>query len=310
MNRRQRTPAAVHTAVSVDLDDVGCYHAIHGLPTPGAKAAGVVLERCLPRFLELFAACGVKATFFVIGRDLQRDLDAGGRGAEVLRGAVDAGHELGNHSHEHAYDLTTWSAKRQRLDLQRCDSLLSELGAEVQGFRAPGYTHDQRLLKTVAALGYRYDSSALPSPPYYAAKVAAMGAMRLMGRQSQSMAKGAASFFGPRRVHRVLRRQSQVPLWELPISVAGVFGWPLIGTTVLGQPGWLAAPLRRKARKIPFLNLELHGLDLADPDRDGYSPALRRVQPELKTPLAWRRARLQELLVLRGGGWPLRDAVP
>lgn len=301
-----KSPAPIRTAVSVDLDDVGCYHAIHGLPPPSPEHAGVVLERCLPRFLELFNGCDVKATFFVIGRDLQRDLDAQGRGAAALREVVAAGHELGNHSYAHAYDLTRWRPSQQRSDIERCHRMLSELGADVVGFRAPGYTHDRQLLSVVSDLGYRYDSSALPSPPYYAAKLAAMGAMRILGRKSQSLASGAASFFGSRQPHRL----PDLPLWELPISVAGAMRWPLIGTTVLGQPGWLAAPLRREARKIRFLNLELHGLDLADPDGDGYLKALRRVQPELKTPLAWRRARLQELLALRGGGRPLRDAVP
>ena len=58
------------TLLSVDLDDVGCYHSIHGLSKPPDSAAGLVLETCLPRFLELFAALGVTATFFIIGRDL------------------------------------------------------------------------------------------------------------------------------------------------------------------------------------------------------------------------------------------------
>jgi len=299
-------PSEAQTLVSVDLDDLACYHQIHGLPPPPKHDAGLVLERCLPRFLDVFEQYGVQATFFVIGRDLERDLDGAGKGAALLRQAVAAGHELGNHSYAHAYDLTTWNAVRQRDDLGRCHALLTELGEAPQGFRAPGYTHDGQLLGVAAALGYRYDSSALPSPAYYAAKVAMIGAMRLRGRRSQSMTSGAASFFGPRAPHR--RRDA--PLWELPISVTNHLRLPLIGTTVLGQYGGLPGPLRRRARRMPFLNLELHGLDLADPDRDGFHPRLLSVQPELKTPLQWRRDRLRELLGWRGGGRPLRDAVP
>ena len=97
------------TIVSVDLDDLACYHAIHGLAAPDPSHAGVVLERCLPRFLALFDELGVRATFFVVGRDLQRDLAAGGRGAALLRQALAAGHELGNHSFAHAYDLVRWA---------------------------------------------------------------------------------------------------------------------------------------------------------------------------------------------------------
>ena len=298
--------ADVPTVVGVDLDDLACYHAIHGLPPPPPEHAGVVLERCLPRFLELFDECKVRATFFVIGRDLQRDLDAGGRGAALLREALDAGHELANHGFAHAYDMVTWSRAEQARDVGQCHALLSELGAQPVGFRAPGYTHDARLLQTVASLGYRYDSSALPSPPYYAAKLGAIGLMRLRGRRSASMVRGARTFFGAREPHR----RPDAPLWELPISVTGVMRWPLLGTFVLGQPGFVTAPLRRRARNARHLNLELHGIDLADPDRDGYDPRLRTRQLELRTPLELRRQRLREILIVRGGARPLRDAVP
>ncbi len=71
-------PALPATLVSVDLDDIECYHAIHGLRPPSVATAGVGLERWLPRFLELFDRLGVRATFFVIGRDLARDLEGGG----------------------------------------------------------------------------------------------------------------------------------------------------------------------------------------------------------------------------------------
>src|SRR5688572_8214892 len=172
------------TIVSVDLDDVGCYHAIHGLPPPSPEAAGAVLEKCLPRFLELLAPLGARATFFVIGRDLQRDLQAGGRGAAALKQALAAGHELANHSFAHAYDLVTWAPAAIYEDLRRCDTLLRGLGARPAGFRAPGYTHDAALLQQVGALGYRYDSSLLPSPSYYLGKLAAMGWMAARGRRS------------------------------------------------------------------------------------------------------------------------------
>ena len=51
---------------------------------PSQQQLGIVLERCLPRFLDLFSELSVRATFFVIGRDLERDLKAEGRGAALL----------------------------------------------------------------------------------------------------------------------------------------------------------------------------------------------------------------------------------
>lgn len=286
------------TLISVDLDDVGCYHAIHGLAEPPEKATRLVLETCLPRFLELFAELGVSATFFVIGRDLQRDLNEGGRGAALLRQAVEAGHELGNHSYAHAYDMTEWSAEEMAADIAKCDALLRGLGAAVQGFRAPGYTHDRLLLTQVAGVGYRYDSSVLPSPLYYVAKLGVMTQMRLRGRKSASMLGGAASFWGstaPRYLPRI-------SLWEVPISVSPVLRLPLIGTSVLSGPAPLADRLRSQAARMAHLHLELHGLDLADAGDEGIKDQLRDLQPELQTPLNVKRDRFRELLQARGGG--------
>jgi hypothetical protein len=265
------------TILSVDLDDVGCYHAIHGLPPPGPEVAGAVLERCLPRFLELLDQLQSRATFFVVGRDLQRDLQAGGRGAAILKQALAAGHELGNHSFAHAYDMVTWAPAAIYDDVRRCDVLLRGLGARPTGFRAPGYTHDATLLQQVGALGYRYDSSLLPSPSYYLGKLAAIGWMAVRGRTSRSLVEGWRSFVGPQRPHFM----PGCGMWEVPVSVSPVLRVPMVGTFVLGGGGLLL----REARERKYLHLELHGLDLADADADGYDPALRRLQPELRTPL-------------------------
>ena len=61
-------------SVSVDLDALGCYYRIHALPgAPPEPARFAVLRRCLPRFADLFARHGVRATFFVVGQDLEED---------------------------------------------------------------------------------------------------------------------------------------------------------------------------------------------------------------------------------------------
>lgn len=277
------------TAVSVDLDDLGCYYAVHGVkgvPPP------LALTRWLPRFLALFERLRVRATFFVIGRDLEADLEARGEGAEHLRAALAAGHELASHSYAHPYDMTLWDSVAIREDLRRCDALLRSVGALPQGFRAPGYTHDAALLQAVADLGYLYDSSMLPSPPYYVGKLGVMAAMALRGRRSSSSLRGGRSFIGPTVPHR----RTDVPLVELPMSVTPVSRLPIIGTTVLSGPAWLRRYLEHQASSMPHLHLELHAIDLADPGRDGIEVVL----PELGEPLVTREARLRALLLARG----------
>jgi hypothetical protein len=65
--------------VSVDLDAIECYFRIHALPgAPPESARHLILRRCLPRFAELFDQHGIRATFFVVGRDPEEDPAGGG----------------------------------------------------------------------------------------------------------------------------------------------------------------------------------------------------------------------------------------
>ena len=292
------------TILSVDLDDIFCYEQIHGIRSeqrPGLPTQtigyqpSVALCHCLPRFLELFDELGVQATFFVIGRDLENDLKHQHLGAQWLIQATKAGHDLGNHSWGHAYDLSTWSAAQIESDLRRCDLLLRQLGTIPQGFRAPGYVHNLRLLSQVAKMGYIYDSSRLPSPPYYAAKLAAIGYKKLLGHASKSQIRGAACFWGQARPFFM----TQVGLWEIPISVTPWSYLPMVGTFLLSGPKALSAWLLKQAAIAEYLHIELHAIDLIDIDRDPIPAELRKQQPEFRTPLKQRKERLRKLLEIR-----------
>ena len=73
-----------------------------------------------PSILETLAGAGARATFFVIGRHLERHRDV------ALR-ALREGHELGNHSWMHSYFQNFYRTGRQRLDVDRSTRLLQEL---------------------------------------------------------------------------------------------------------------------------------------------------------------------------------------
>lgn len=278
--------------VSVDLDDLTCYRSIYGIPgdDPGPD---LVLSRCLPRFLDLFASTRTRATFFVIGRTLVRDAREGGVATSVLRRALAEGHELANHSDAHDYAMTRWPADAIRADLERCHQRLRALGATILGFRAPGYTHDARLLESVAACGYAYDSSLLPSPLYGVAKSVVRAALRVRGRASGSLATPPSAYRGRRHPHRTIGG-----LWEIPIGVGGM-GLPLIGTTLLQLPAPWSERCVAHAIDQPYLHIELHGLDLVDPDEDPVPLDLRGRAPELRMPLALKLTRLRRVLEAR-----------
>jgi peptidoglycan-N-acetylglucosamine deacetylase len=280
-------PPARVAAVSVDLDPIECYFRIHALPgAPPEVARFAVLRRCLPRFVELFDRHGVRATFFVVGRDLDTDPE----GRRLLEQLAGEGHELANHSYAHPYDLTRLPPTRIAEEIDRSHGAIAVCaGAPPVGFRAPGYETSAALIDMLADRGYRYDSSTFPSVPYYLAKAAVMAGIRITGRRSGSILGRPAVLRAPRLPYRPASRDAyrrgQGPLVELPMTVTPVLRLPVFGTALVTAPAWLRRQLVAAALRQPLFNLELHGIDLCDPEIDGMPPALIARQPDLRRSL-------------------------
>lgn len=285
-------------AVSIDLDAVECYFRIHALPGPPPEGARfAILRRCLPRFAELFAKHGIKATFFVVGRDLDEDRE----GRALLAELSGAGHELANHSYAHLYDLTRLPRAHQAEEVDRAHAAIAACaGRAPDGFRSPGYETSAGLLDILCERGYRYDSSAFPAVPYYLAKAAVMGSLRLRGRRSGSILAHPSVLTAPRAPYRPAAghpyKRGAQPILELPMTVTRFLRMPVIGTSLVATPEWLRRSLVASALREPFFNLELHGIDLADADADGFPAALIARQPDLRVPLARKVAALDRTL--------------
>jgi peptidoglycan-N-acetylglucosamine deacetylase len=286
-------------SVSVDLDALDCYWRIHALPgAPPERSRFTILRRCLPRFAALFDRHDVRATFFVVGRDLEDDSD----GRALLGELARAGHELANHTHTHPYDFVTLGRARIDEEIDRAHAAIADCaGHAPRGFRAPGYEISADVLEALCARRYRYDSSAFPSLPYYGAKAAIMGVMRVLGRPSGSHLGSARVLAAPRLPYRPAwgapYRRGMLDIVELPVTVTPVSRLPVFGTSLVATPGFLMRHLLATALRQPFFNLELHGIDLADADGDEIPPALVARQPDLRRPLAYKMAALEATLL-------------
>ena len=276
-------------AVSVDLDEIPCYAAIHGLDVPpGSEHA--LYERAVPRLASLFAAHAVPATFFAIGDDVLRVPVA-----QTLRGLAERGHEIASHSQRHLYDLT----RRDRVTIhaevaESLEAIERAVGVRPRGFRAPGYTITNTVFSVLRELELAYDSSVFPCPAYYAPKATIIGALRAraalgLGRASRSIVDdprvlGAPPepYFPADREGAYWRSGRSDGLVELPIGVTPRLRLPFIGTSVAvaGERG--AAMLARQMVGRSVVTLELHAMDLADAREDGlgwlapHEPALSR----------------------------------
>ena len=306
--------AAPVVSVSVDLDPVECYFRIHALGGSPDEIRHVILRRCLPRLADLFSRHGIRATLFVVGRDLEEDDE----GRRILADLANAGHELASHTYTHPYDLVRLASPRIADEIDRTHAAIAAVcGRPPVGFRAPGYEISAELIDLLCQRGYRYDSSTFPAIPYYLAKAAVMGLIRLTGRRSGSILGSPAVLRAPRAPYRPAKgspyRRGDQPILELPITVTPWLRLHVIGTTLVIAPEWLRRRLAAAALGSPFFNLELHGIDLADAEADGFPAALVAKQPDLRVPLAYKLAALDTTLdEARSQGatfLPLRDAV-
>lgn len=286
-------------ALSIDLDEIPRYTAIHGLEAPSEEAAWAVYRHALPRIEAWLVELGVRATFFAIGEDLAEPV-----AAAAIRRLHEAGHEIGNHSFSHRYDFSLGAPAAIRDDVARGrDAIARVTGRTPTGFRAPGYNVVDDVFDGLEALGVAYDSSVFPCPAYYAARAASLAWIGVRGRRSASLRGDPNVLRAPADPYRVGR-----PYWrsgsgvvELPIGVTRGARLPFLGTSVAlaGPSGgaWLA----RRIAGRPFVNFELHGIDFADADADGLA-FLRPHQPDL------RRSHAQKRDALRTAVEALREA--
>lgn len=271
-------------AISVDLDEIGCYSSIYGLKEPTGDAARAVYLHAIPRYEALFDELNLAATFFVIGRDL-----AVPGNAEVIQRLHERGHEIANHTFGHRYDFSRLSRAQMSHEVRAgAEAIERATGRAPTGFRAPGYTINDTAFQVLEELGVSYDSSVFPCPAYFGAKAAAITSIGVraklgFGKPSHSIVDTPKVLTAPADPYRV-----GTPFWtvgqgltEMPIGVTRVGRLPFIGTSVVLPRPAVADGLARAMIGRPFINLELHGIDASDGDLDGIGPLAQRL-PELK----------------------------
>jgi peptidoglycan/xylan/chitin deacetylase (PgdA/CDA1 family) len=153
-------PSGAHrstASVSLDADNLWSYLRTRGDETWSTYPS--YLPVLGPRLRELWAQLGLTATVFVVGRDATMD-----DGAQFVYDLVAAGHEIGNHSFEHEPWLHLYSTAQLTSELIRTEDALMAAGApRPAGFRGPGYSLSPELLGLLAARGYAYDCTTLPT---------------------------------------------------------------------------------------------------------------------------------------------------
>lgn len=274
------------TNVHVDCDSLWVYANEYGVSVE--DRAPCIYDEPLHTFLELFAAKDIKATFFVIGRDLQLSSCV-----NFCRDAVRAGHAIGNHTYSHFQDYRNLPRNLKEEEVVRCHHAVSaQVGYDCKGFRCPGYYFDFDFSEILQNLGYHYDTSVLPGVGVHLMKLV----YRLFNPSAKDKQFGRTSYLFARRAPHCLKGRPDAlkPLWEFPIATCPLLMLPIHSTFVF-QWGLryfqLALRLSRLLRSH-FVYL-FHAIDLFDEKSAGTLAA--RVS-SLKRPLSDRLRMVNALL--------------
>lgn len=100
-----------------------------------------------PRVLDSLAAFDARATFFMIGQNLERATAIGARAAAE-------GHQIGNHSWAHSYLQNFFSVERLVADMERTQALIRSVTgrASTAPYRAPVGLKSPRVARAAHAL--------------------------------------------------------------------------------------------------------------------------------------------------------------
>jgi len=143
-------PKAPATEVKVPAGGLGPGHSLR---TTGSKAISLTFDDGpdpvqTPKILALLAKYHVKATFCLIGSNVQRN-------PEIVREIVAAGHTLCNHTWNHSLTIGKDKPEDIRADLERTNAAIRAAvpGADIPFFRAPGGNFTDRLVDVAKAQG-------------------------------------------------------------------------------------------------------------------------------------------------------------
>ena len=133
-------------------------------PEPAWDFQPLRVEEATERILDALDAAGaernglkgvlrpIRATFFVLGWVARRC-------PGLVRRIHERGHEVASHGYGHRL-CREQKPESLKADLRAGKAVLEDIvGVPVRGYRAPGFSIDERVLKLVGEAGYEYDSS-------------------------------------------------------------------------------------------------------------------------------------------------------
>ncbi|MCA9008431.1 MAG: polysaccharide deacetylase family protein [Planctomycetaceae bacterium] len=280
-------------SLSLDLDNKWSYMKTHG--DAGWDSYPTYLDLVVPRFLSVLHERQLRMTVFVVGQDAARE-----ENFEALASISAAGHEIGNHSFNHEPWLHLYSEQELISELAKTEEQLERVTGQCPvGFRGPGFSFSDLLLRILMRRGYQYDASTFPTYLGPLARMYYFMSTRLTAEQRAERKQLFGKFSeGFRPLKPFDWTSAEGRLTEIPVTTMPVFKIPIHASYILylaqfsrtaAKTYWRAAlTLCRAAGVGP--SLLLHPLDFmgCDDDRDlAFFPAMGRpAKPKIEI-VAW-----------------------
>ena len=206
-------------SISIDLDNQWAYLKTQGLP--GWESFPSYLDMVLPRILETLRRSGLRATFFVVGKDAALE-----KNHTALRSIAEAWHEIANHSFLHEPWLHLYSQEELQADFHQSEAaIFHATGTQPRGFRGPGFSTSTAVRAMLIERGYIYDASLFPTVIGVFARQYFFMTSKLPAEEKKRRSKlygSLADALSPLTPYQI-----QPGLLEIPVTTMPVFRTPV-----------------------------------------------------------------------------------
>ena len=271
--------------ISVDVDSplkLLTFHRINNVNFD-LKSLEEFYETSFDRALSFFDEMNIKATFFVVGEELENSKAI----QNVILKAHNAGHEIENHTYSHPFGLASLSLDLIRNEITECNRIIEQVtGRHPIGFRSPGYSINSKVLEIVRQIGLKYDSSAYWS---IMNPVIKYGHKYIFKNGLENEGFGEATRKIPQKPYfpnseNWLKPDDKIQsLLELPLPRTKIIGMPFYNNFNLLTPKVYTRLVTRKIKK-PCLVYLLHIIEFMDLSDN--IPGELIVHPNLKIPVS------------------------
>ncbi len=237
-------------------------------------------ETAFERIFDFLEKLNVKASFFVVGKEIE--------GTEKMQNVVgkahSLGHEIENHTYSHPFGLSGMPAEEITEEIVRCSDIIEKItGRRPAGFRAPGYSINEKVLNILNDKGFKYDSSCFWSVMIPALKY---GKRILLKGNIKNDGFGYVDHKLPHEPYEIIPGLKELPLPRLKCS-----GLPFYNNFNLWAPEFYSSIVSKTIKRNIMVYL-FHAVEFVD--MSDHIPKELSDHPNIKMPLTVKLARSEK----------------